>query len=225
MQKQMRHALGAIMTIVITLTCSSPAAAQELKSWEVTSVSVGSGETPISAGLTGTIVIEKGRNLIDVTVQEEQAWVMLGRKWQLGKIEMTTNGTLAHFQSAVVIGPFLNAKLPLGKIGGHDVSVSLLEWPAFFVGAEPKNWRTENDGVENPERLKVGWYTQASAAVGGLTFSYVWLNFLDDPLNRIPGVSYTTKLRKDFDVNFSVSYNSATERPMYFIGATWSPGK
>jgi len=192
--------------------------------WRVSALSVGSGENPIASGLTGTIQLETdGGHFLEVTAQEEQAWLMSGRRFTLGKLEGLVAAAGGHLQGAPYVGPYVNLNVPLAKIGGQEVTAGLIEWASAFVGREPNNWRTEVDGIENPESIYTGILTVAHVGIGPVAVTYTWLDFLDEPLNRIPGVVYTQTVREDLEVQASAAWNGNAERAMYYIGATWRP--
>ena len=88
---------------------------------------------------------------------------------------------------------------------------------------EPREWKTENDGVENPERLFKGYLGSAQVDIGPIGLVYSWQNFLDQPWNELPGVVYTAKVREDFSVSGSGTWNNNAEKWMFYVGATWRP--
>lgn len=206
----------------LTLCVVAPATAQE--GYKVSSVSVGSGESPVTSGIVATVDLktEKG-GFVEVTAQQEQAWLMAGRDFKTVKSKCSLYATVGHFQGAPWVGPYAGCTVSLGKVGGQEISVGALTRPGFFLGREPRDWR--NDGKRNPESVLAGYLSIAQLNIGGLALSYSYLNFLDDPTNLLPGVGYTGKVREDVEVTVSATWNSNADRSMYFIGATWLPGK
>ena len=205
-----------IMFSFFTLLLAMPIAEAEFK---IKSITVSSGENPISSGLTGIVQLtNENRRLLEVSVQQEQAWVLYGSKFKLGSVEGVAAGSVGHFQGAPWAGPFISLRVHVAK----NVTFSTFSWPAIFPW-EPKNWKTENDGIENPERLFKGYIGSAQVDIGPVSFVYSWQNFLDEPWNELPGVVYTTKVREDFAVSGSATWNNNAEKWMFYIGATWTP--
>ena len=207
----------AVAFLVLALAVSTSALAQQ--GFQVTSVTVSSGEDPISSGLTGIVQLtnEKGR-LLEVAVQQEQAWVLYGPKFKLGSVEGIVAGSVGHFQGALWAGPFLSLSVPVAK----NVTFSTFHRPGVFPW-EPKDWKTENDGVENPESVFKGYVGSARMDIGPVSLIYSWQNFLDEPWNELPGIAYTAKVREDFSVSASATWNNNAEKWMFYVGVTWQP--
>ncbi len=202
--------------VISFLAMTYLATAQE--GYKLSSVTLSAGEDPISSGLTSIADFKNEKEtLIQVAFQQEQAWVLWGTKFNWGKVEGTVAGSAGHFQGSPWVGPYLNLNLPIGKIGGQQVSVGTLQWPCVFFGVEPRNWRSGT----NPEKLWIGYLASFNANVGRVGFTYTRLDFLDDPINHVPGVSYTQELNKNFKVSGSVSRNQNAKQFMYYIGLTW----
>ncbi len=218
----MRKIVWAVLFFVVTL--NAPAFAQD--GLRVSAVVVGSGENPITSGLAGTIQLKDEHGLYaEVTVQEEQAWFMTGKDFNMGSVRASLYGSVGFLQGSPWVGPYVSLTLPITKMGKQEISIGYLTWPGFFPGSEPRSFRVQNDGVENPEKFNIGWFDIGSLNVGPVSLFMSHLNYLDTPGNWLPGASIAKKLRKDFEVNASVMWNSNDERPMYFIGATWRPEK
>lgn len=221
MTKTTTLVLALIVCLFANLTLAQEA---KDKGFGFTSVTISSGEDAISSGITGVVELEnQKKELIQIAVQAEQAWVLFGKKFNIGKVDGTAAGSVGHFQGAPWVGPFLTLEAPIGKIGGQDIRLFTMQWPAFFIGWEPRNWK--NDGVKNPENLLMGYLADFELLVGPIGLTYVKLNFLDDPWNTLPGMSYTQKVREDLDVKGSVSRSMNAKKWFFYIGATWKPGK
>lgn len=213
-----------ILALALLASPSTVLAQEPGDGFRVTMVSVGSGESPIASGLTATVdLMNEDKILVEITAQQEQAWFMVGKEFALGKATFTAAGTVGHFQGAPWVAPYLYLSVPVVEVKGQKVSVSVLEWPGFFIGREPEEWR--NDNVPNVERMMVGWFTMGQVSVGGFGLTYTYLNFMNDQTNLLPGVSYTRKIRSDLEATGSVTWDSNGEKAMYYIGATWRPGK
>ncbi len=225
-----------VASVVIALIALTGVAQAQDKGYKLSSVTFGAGENPITSGLSGTMALsnEKG-GYLEVTLQQEQAWVMGGKDFvsHSGNTTCSLYWSVGFFQSAPWVGPWASCNRTLGHFGkkGADgkgsqkVTVGAMTWPGFYFGKEPRNWETKNDGVKNPESLLAGWFEVGSLNVGPVGFSVAHLNFLDDPSNILPGMSYTHGVRKDLDVTGSVTWNTNGKRAMYFIGGTYQPKK
>lgn len=203
---------------VILLAMSAIASAQDT-SFRIISVTVSSGEDPISSGLTGIVRWTNKKNrLLEVAVQQEQAWVLYGPKFKLGSAEAIVAGSVGHFQGSPWAGPFVSLNVPVAK----NVTFSTFHWPGAFPW-EPRDWKTENDGVENTESVYKGYVGSAQIDVGPVGLVYSWQNFMDEPWNELPGVSYTGKVRENFFVLGSATWNNNAKKWMFYIGVTWKP--
>ena len=214
----MKYLLTVVVYILTIFLIPVPVSAQD--GFRPSLIAMGSGESPVSNGLSATLQAENQRKrMIEVTLQEEQAWVMYGPKFKTGRLEGLVAGSAGHFQGAPWAGPYLNAKFRLTEVAGQKVSVGTLQWPAFFIGREPNNWK--NDGTKNLDTILVGHLSSFNLSVGPVSLEYSILNFLDDPLNHLPGASFTQKVWKDFAITASGTYNTNAEKPMFFIGGAW----
>lgn len=188
--------------------------------FRVSSMTASSGEDTISNGLSGIIDLtnKNESRLLEIAVQQEQAWVLYGPKFKMGKVQGVMAGSIGHFQGAPWAGPFFSLNMPVSK----NVSVSTFHWPGLQFW-EPRDWKTENDDVKNPESLLLGYIGSARLDIGPVGLVYSWQNFLDDPWNKLPGVAYTAKVREDFSVSGSATWNNNAEKWMFYVGATWKP--
>lgn len=209
---------SVIAFFVLALVIPMSAVAQD--NFRVSSVTVSSGDDPVSSGITGILDLTnmKESRLLEVAVQQEQAWVLYGPKFKMGKVEAVVAGSVGHHQGAPWAGPFASLNVPVAG----NVTFSTFHWPGVYVW-EPKDWKTENDGIKNPERLLIGYIGSARLDIGPVSLVYSWQNFLDEPWNELPGVAYTAKVRKDFSVSGSTTWNNNAEKWMFYIGATWQP--
>ncbi|MGE5297782.1 MAG: hypothetical protein ACM3KM_01315 [Acidobacteriaceae bacterium] len=193
------------------------------KGFQVSFVSAGSGEDAVSSGLVGTLQLtNEKRTFVEVTAQQEQAWVVVGKKLGNSRYSAAIGGSAGHFQGSPWIGPYGTAEVSLGHLGGQRVAASTLQWPCFFAW-EPKSWRFENDGKpENTQKMFVGYISSFELSVGpvGLTYARLW--FLDEPANDLPGLKYTAKVMRNISVSGSTTYNGNTGKWMFFVGASWS---
>ena len=211
--------LVAMAFVVFT---SQPALAQN-EGFKPYSLTVSSGDDPISSGITGIVQFtnEKDR-LVEVAVQQEQAWFIYGQKFKKSSFSGTLGASIGHFQGAPWAGPILAMSMSVGKVAGREVSIRTLQWPGFFVW-EPRSWK--NDSVPNNEAVFLGLLTNVGMDIGPIGLTYSGLNFLNEPWNTLPGVSYTGSVRKDVSVSGSVTRNINKERWLFYVGLTWKPEK
>lgn len=211
-----RSALVLVFAVAVLSARATTAQTEQPKTtWKIQSVTVSSGEDAISSGITGIMDLAHGSASTQIAVQQEQAWLVFGKNVKLGKLEMTFAGSTGHQQGAPWYGPYFAATLPLGK----HASLSTMQWPCFFFW-EPRPWK--NDGVKNPESVLVGYLGSIAGTVGPLEVNYAWLNFLDDPWNKLPGIA----LNHRFDqvkVRASATRNWNKKSWMFYVGATYYP--
>lgn len=215
--------LCAILIVLILVPCFASAQDQNKEGYKLDFLTVSSGEDPISSGITGILQFtnEHNRRLLEVGLQQEQAWLIYGRQFSIGKkIDGVAAGSVGHLQGAPWAGPILKMNAQIGEIIGQEVKLSTLQWPGIFLW-EPRDWK--DDGEPNPESVLSGYLGSVRLDVGPLGFVYSLQNFMDDPWNELPGVSYTFKVRKDVIVSGSATWNNNAERWMFYIGATWKP--
>lgn len=218
----MSNAIQWLLVIMISLITTVPITARAQT--HITAVGVGSGEDPISSGISAFARFETldSSKYGELVFQQEQAWVTWGPAFK-GRIKGFANVSVGHFQGEAWVGPYMALSVPVATIGGKELSVGTMQWPVFFLTGEPRDWKTSNDGVRNPESLKIGYLGMLSASWGPLSVSHGWLNFMDDPWNKLPGVSLTIPITGDFSTTSSFTWNSNTKRALLFMGATWTP--
>jgi hypothetical protein len=215
----------ALALSTIFLTAAAAAAqtpASEPENWTFTSVTVSSGEDALSSGITGSVWLkhEPKKAELNFTVQQSQAWVIVGRSFRLKSAKGLIAGSAGHFFGEPWVGPYFSLEVPLGKVAGQPVSASTMQWLVLNAW-EPDQWKY--DGTKNTEPLYLGILTSYQVNIGPIGLVASWLNFLDDPWNFLPGVSYTQKVRKDFSITGSVTRNTVAEKWMFYLGATWNP--
>lgn len=218
----MTKRIGFIGVTLAILLAASPASAQVMSGFKFSTITVSSGDDAISSGITGIVRLEnEKKQIVEVAVQAEQAWILYGKTFKVGHIDGVAAGSVGHFQGAGWVGPYLTLNASLGKIGGQKVSLSTMQWPAFFLGWEPRDWK--NNGTKNPESVLVGYLASFQFSVGPVGLTYTKLNFLDDPWNTLPGVSFTQSVRKDLTVTASASKNQNAHKWLLYVGTTWTP--
>ncbi len=213
--------------ICLMASCMETLVQAQESGYKVASVTVGSGESPITSGIFATMQLKnEGCGFIEVTAQESQAWFMHGCDKKFGPVRTNLYWSIGHLGGAPWIGPYLAATVPIAKIGKQEVSITGLTWPGFFLGREPNGWRTEDDGVENPEALLAGWFELVSLNIGRVSLTASHLNYLDSPNVYLFGVEYTQPLNGRVSVKGSVNWYQAKvkedRRPMFALSGTWN---
>lgn len=202
--------------LVVALMLPSSAKAQYKLEYLVAS----SGSDPISSGVAGTArFAEPGGKFAEVSLQSEQGWLVFGKYLRGERTTLALGATLGHLQSAPWVGPLIDLDYRIGE----GASVGFIFWPGFFF-EEPNDWKTGNDGVANPESILAGKFGGVRWRVGGFQLSYHLLNFLDEPTNQLPGVSYTFSVRDGISLTASATLNKNSDDLMPWIGMTWIPG-
>lgn len=212
----MKH-IRFVLVVIVFLVGTVSANAQD--GYRVSSAGAGSGQTPISSGISAwvNLTTENG-GFMQVMAQSEQGWFMMGKDFAGSNWTCNLYGSIGYFQGAPWVGPYAGCDVTLGHFGGQKVSIGALTWPGFYIGREPDTWR--NDGLENPESLLAGYFSTAQVLIGGLSVNISHLDFLDDKVNWLPGVAYTYSVKSDFDINGSMTWNTNADSPMFFIGVT-----
>ncbi|KND48924.1 MAG: hypothetical protein AB200_00655 [Parcubacteria bacterium C7867-005] len=189
------------------------------RAMELKSITVGSGRDAIASGIVGTAIFNSrdGKLYGDFTVQAQQSWLTMGRNFGT-KTKATIGGTIGYFQGAPFVGPYVFVTRPIApKIS--KISVSGLYWPAVFAW-EPSEWK--NDGVKNPEPLAIGNFGMVSIGTDRVRLTYALLDFMDDPFNRLPGISISAPYAKKMVFNANATWNTVGEEWMFYMGMTWS---
>jgi hypothetical protein len=207
-----------VVLILAVAFISQPVGAQR----RLTSASIGSGEDAIAGGITGIVRFGSADSTLyaEFAFQPQQAWFVWGRALK-GRVGGFVAGSVGHFQGAPWVGPYVSLSLPVTKIGKNDLILGTFHWPAVFIGGEPSDWK--NDGVENPESIKVGYLASASLTLGPIGVNYSMLNFLEEPWNHLPGASLTVPIVNELSFTTNYTWNGNKERSMYYMGVTWTP--
>lgn len=180
----------------------------------LTSVTVGSGEDPITSGvsLIGDFSPAGSQKLLELAFQSEQAWIAVGRSFgPTTGLNGTIVADVGHFQGAVWGGPRLTLDLPMAS----DVHADLIEWPGWFLG-NPRSY------AGRPFHQPIGQYGGVSLTLGPITLSEGHQRFLGDRTNWLPGASYSMHVMPDIGAVASATYNENGHRWMYYIGSTWT---
>lgn len=208
-----------LLAMLVALVFAGPAQAQSWTDYRLESLLVSSGNDPISSGISGIARFTNSRlHFVEVATQSEQAWFLLGKYFGNNTFTFALGASVGHLQSAPWAGPYTTAKLKVSEA----VSIDGIFWPGFFF-EEPDDWKTENDGVENPEGLFKGIFGGVGLTVGPFRFSYHMLNFLDEPINELPGMSFTQAIREDVFIILSGTWNNNDSDLMPWIGISWAP--
>ncbi len=212
----MRKIVLALVTLTATLV---PGFIRAQDGYQLESLLVSSGSDPITSGVAGIARFRQSSGrFAEIAVQSEQAWFAYGQYFEKGDLTFVAAGAVGHFQTAPLMGLRLDASIRLTE----RVRLDALYWPGV-VSEEPNDWKTENDGVKNPESVFHGQFGGMRLAIGRVQLSYYMLNFLDDPWNELPGVSYSWPFRDDLAVSLSATWNNNSQDWLPWIGMVWSP--
>ncbi|HTP56896.1 MAG TPA: hypothetical protein VMJ72_01290 [Candidatus Paceibacterota bacterium] len=212
----MRFAVKPVAFLAVILAAATVGAqTPDPEKWTFDSLTVSAGEDALSSGITGSVWLKKDQQRFNFLVQQKQGWFIYGRQFTVGKLEGLVAGSVGHFDGAPWIGPYVTLDLPLGKVAGQKVSVGTMQWPVIQAWV-PDGWKGKHESTPY-----IGYFASVQASVGPLGLSLGRLDFLDDPINWLPGVSYTANVRRDFSVTSSVTRNTNAKRWMLYVGATW----
>lgn len=208
-----------LIALVIVFVFESAQAQDQDDGYQLETLTVSSGSSPVTSGISG---IARFRNsngrFVEIAAQSEQAWFVYGQYFERGNFTLTVAATVGHLQGVLWAGPQMDVSIQLNK----RVSLGALYWPGFFL-EEPEDWKTENDGVENPESILQGQFGGVRLSIGPVQLSYYMLNFLDEPWNELPGTSFTWAVRDDLEVSMSLTRNNNDQDWLPWIGLIWSP--
>lgn len=182
--------------------------------WKLSSLSLGSGEDPLTSGIGITADFSKqgSRNLYEVAFQNEQAWLAFGPTFKNAHVDGSIVGSIGHFQGAPWGGPRLVLNIPINQ----KTSFGLIEWPGLFAW-NPQSYKGK------PFNQPIGQYGGVSLSVYSLSLSYGLQKFLGDPVNLLPGASWNMKVADAFSAVATGTYNTNANRWMFYIGSTWTP--
>jgi len=205
--------------LVLLVFAFVPESAQAQDGYELETLIVSSGSDPITSGVSGIARFRKSNGrFAEVAAQSEQAWLAYGQYFEKDNLTFLAGGAVGHVQSAPVAGLRLDFSVRLNELANLDI----LYWPGVLF-EEPNAWKTENDGVENLESILHAQFGGARLSIGSVQLSYFMLNFLDEPWNELPGISYTRALQDDLVVSLSATWNNNEQDWMPWIGLIWSP--
>ncbi len=212
----MRH---LVLALAVTGVGLAPGFARAQEGYSLESLLVSSGSDPITSGIAAIARFRDGSDrFAEVAAQSEQAWFAYGKYLGGGARSFVAAGAVGHFQTAPLLGLRFDAVFRLDE----SVRLEVLYWPGVLL-EEPTDWKTENDGVENPEGVYHGQFSGIRLAVGPVQASYYMLNFLDEPWNELPGISYTWSFRDDMAASLSATWNNNSRDWLPWIGLVWAP--
>lgn len=210
-----------VLSLALLSSVLVPRLAQPQAPYELETLLVSSGSDPITSGVAG---IARFRNrdgrFVELSAQSSNAWASYGQYFPKGDLTLVAEGAVFHFQKALGVGLRFDASLRLSE----SVNLGLAYRPGLLF-EEPEDWKTENDGVENTESAFHGQFGGVRLRIGPVQLSYYMLNFLDEPWNELPGVSYTWAIRDDVAASLSATWNSNDQDLLPWIGLIWSPGR
>ncbi len=208
-----------VLSLVISIAPLMAESAEAQDGYQLETLLVSSGSDPITSGVAGIARFSKSSGrFAEIAAQSEQAWFAYGQYFEKGDVTLVAAGAVGHFQTAPLMGLRLDASISLSE----RVRLDALYWPGMLL-EEPEDWKTENDGVKNPESVFHGQFGGMRLAIGSVQLSYYVLNFLDEPWNELPGVSYSWPFQDDLTVSLSATWNNNSQDWLPWIGLVWSP--
>jgi hypothetical protein len=179
------------------------------------SVTVGSGEGPISSGISimAHFVPPDESRLLEIMVQSDLGWIAYGPQYTFGPVSGVALVTAGHIHGVPFAGPLFTASIPVGR-----ARLTAIQWPTM-LGWKPNNYEKE----VSRDQFIPGYFGGAGLGIGPLTVSYYINKYVADPWNHLPGVSYSGNIHEDVGINSSMTWNSNTSRPMFFLGVIWQP--
>jgi len=185
----------------------------------ITSVSVGSGQDPISSGMSMALRFENlnGKLFGEFAAQHEQAWLAVGRQVH-GRISGFVAVDVGHFQGAAWGGPYISLATPIMKVGGKELTLSTLQWPGVYFSKPSSKSEANLQGLD-----WVAYLSSFSVSWGPVSLNHAMLHFMDDPWNALPGVSVSLPLTKDVVSTSTYTRNTNAKSAMYFMGVSWTP--
>lgn len=218
-EEKMLHKIVVLLAVLSSALI--PQLAQPQTPYALETLLVSSGSDPITSGVAS---IARFRNsdgrFVEVSAQSEGAWVSYGQYFPKGDLTLVAEGAVFHFQKALGVGVRFDATFQLSE----SASLGLAYRPGL-VFEEPEDWKTENDGVENTESVFHGQLGGVRLRIGPVQLSYYMLNFLDEPWNELPGISYTWAFGDELAASLSATWNNNDEDWLPWLGLTWSPAR
>ena len=210
-----------VVPLAILSSALIPQLTQAQAPYELETLLVSSGSDPITSGVAGVARFRnRAGRFAEISAQSENGWVSYGQYFAKGDLTLVTAGAVFHIQKALGVGLRFDASVPLSEWAILDLAY----WPGLLF-EEPEDWKTKNDGVENPESLFHGQFGGVRLRIGPVQLSYYMLNFLDEPWNELPGASYTWAFRGDLAASLSMTWNNNDQDWLPWIGLTWSPSR
>jgi hypothetical protein len=205
--------LALLLGLLVGLPESS--SAQTERKLKLQALTVGSGDTPISSGMSvaAHFAPPDESQFLEVMVQSDSGWVAYGPQYTAGPVSGRALATVGHMTGVPWVGPLLTASIPLGR-----ARLTATQW-VTMMGWKPHSY-------EKPvgrDQLIPGYFGGAGLRFGPITVSYYVNKYIADPWNTLPGISYNGNIHKAFAISSSMTWNSNTSRPMFFLGATWQP--
>ena len=205
--------LALLLGLLVGLPESS--SAQTERKLKFQALTVGSGDTPISSGVSvaAHFAPPDESRFLEVMVQADSGWVAYGPQYTAGPVSGRALATVGHIKGVPTVGPLLTASIPLGR-----ARLTTSQW-VIMMGWKPHSYEKP---VET-DQLIPNYLGGAGLGFGPITVSYYVMKYLAEPWNTLPGISYNGNIHKAFSLSSSMTWNSNTSRPMLFLGATWQP--
>lgn len=211
----MTRRLTIALLLGIIAGTPAPSSAQTDEGLQFRSVTVGSGEGPISSGVSvqAHFVPPDESRLLEIMVQSDSGWIAYGPQYAAGPVSGLALLTVGHIHGVPWAGPLFTASIPVGR-----ARLTAIQWPAM-LGWKPHNY----EQLVDRDQFIPGYFGGAGLGFGPIAVSYYVNKYVADPWNQLPGVSYNGTFHEDFAISSSMTWNGNTSRPMFFLGITWQP--
>ena len=197
-----------------------PSATQAQGGWQIEQTILSHGSSPVTSGTSGTIRIRnKNGRMVEATLEREQQRFIYGQYFGDDDLAFKIGASAGLLQNAPVVTLLLETNVRLSQ----NIRLGAIYWPGFFFWGEPRDWKTENDGVENLEGVFQGQFGGIWMSFGDLQLSFHMLDFLDEPPNELPGITYTRALRDNLGLSAAATWNNNDQEFMPWIGLIWNP--
>lgn len=195
--------LGLSLLVVLSLS------AQETKkeNWKINSLSISTGETPLTKGITLTPEFSKGKSvlLMDFNAELGEAMYFYSpKKW------FAICPSVGFFKNTIWVGP-------IGSLNLFNGHIKTLNWVGYSAG-NPEESSTKS---EANFLFSYQWIT---VAVKGIEVYYV-LQHYQRCLEHISGVKATFNLSHEIKLFGGLGYMFNAEKYLWSTGFVWNFSK
>ena len=163
------------------------------------SVTVATGETPLTKGLTGTLILESKIRLVEITLNNDFGYSLY--RWKDFPADPSVTFGLLH--NAPWIGPRMD--FSVGPI-------SNVHWFGWVAG-EPEAPDTEVNFLFS--------FQSVTMITWNVIGSYTLQHFMQDSPKHLATLNYTHSFNSDFSAQFGITYDLGSLRPLFGLSVTY----